>query len=49
MNEEIDQFYETLSEELNDQNSILKIVMGDFNGKVGKWEGGEETVMGNFH
>lgn len=47
--EEIDKFYEELyatKEELQAANTNINIIMGDFNGKIGKRQRGEENSMG---
>ena len=48
-NEDIDDFYGELDEVLNDSpNKDIKVIMGDWNAKIGRDRDGWEKVMGRF-
>lgn len=46
--EEAEEFYEALSNAIERNKSHYKIVMGDFNAKIGKQEQGEEKTVGRY-
>ena len=46
--EELDEFYEVLDDTLNNHQSQMNFVIGDFNAKVGKKLHQDEEAIGNF-